>query len=206
MVGLTLHNPRIKTSQRRCIVCRTSYERDNMLRLVCDDDANIWPDVLSKAAGRGAWLCMQATCLSALRDKHLAASWHKAIKGQYGQFLQRTQTILAQRCSQLLGQYRCHLAVGHDAVLIDVRQWQQASIFLAQDAGASLCRDITHLCERYNAQKQNSVVIYYFPSATEMGAALGRARVSVVALRQHRMAQKLAKYSVWYKTLQELGA
>ncbi|MDX8394010.1 MAG: DUF448 domain-containing protein [Mariprofundales bacterium] len=206
MVGLTLHNSRIKISQRRCIVCRISYERDKMLRLVCDENDNIWPDVLSKASGRGSWLCMRSMCLSTLRDKHFAASWRKPIKGQYEQFLQRAQKILAQRCSQLLGQHRCHLSIGREAILIDVRQWQQASIFLAQDAGAALCRDITHLYERYNDQKQNSIVIHYFPSATEMGAALGRARVSVVALRKQHMAEKLAKHSVWYKTLQELGA
>jgi len=60
-----------KLKQRQCLICRSSAEKQEMLRLVVDDDGQVWPDLFQKAPGRGTYLCMKQSCLKKLTDKSL---------------------------------------------------------------------------------------------------------------------------------------
>ncbi|MES0372145.1 MAG: YlxR family protein, partial [Mariprofundaceae bacterium] len=62
-----------KLNQRQCLICRNRAEKSEMLRLVVDDEGQVWPDLQQKAPGRGTYLCMQKACLENLSDKRLGA-------------------------------------------------------------------------------------------------------------------------------------
>ncbi len=49
--------------KRTCIGCRESLEKSKLLRFVLAPDGSVVPDLLNKLPGRGAYTCMQATCI-----------------------------------------------------------------------------------------------------------------------------------------------
>jgi predicted RNA-binding protein YlxR (DUF448 family) len=60
-----------KATQRTCFACRNTDEKALLLRLVVDEEGQIWPDLSAKLPGRGVYLCMEETCLNAVSDKKL---------------------------------------------------------------------------------------------------------------------------------------
>jgi predicted RNA-binding protein YlxR (DUF448 family) len=49
---------------RTCLGCRRSRPQTELLRIVRRPDGNAEPDLHRRAAGRGAYLCRRAACLS----------------------------------------------------------------------------------------------------------------------------------------------
>ncbi|MFH1075352.1 MAG: YlxR family protein [Pseudomonadota bacterium] len=54
---------------RTCIVCRKQRGKKELMRLVCSSDGVVQPDYGQKLAGRGAYLCRDANCLSIAHEK-----------------------------------------------------------------------------------------------------------------------------------------
>jgi predicted RNA-binding protein YlxR (DUF448 family) len=48
--------------QRTCAVCRDVHAKRSMIRLVRRSDGSVVVDASGKAAGRGTYLCDQASC------------------------------------------------------------------------------------------------------------------------------------------------
>lgn len=48
--------------QRTCVVCRTTGDKRSLTRLVRTPDEGVQVDPTGKRAGRGAYLCDQASC------------------------------------------------------------------------------------------------------------------------------------------------
>lgn len=55
---------------RRCVVCRTSYPKERLIRFVRDEDGGWRLDARGRAPGRGAWVC--STCAREPDPKRLA--------------------------------------------------------------------------------------------------------------------------------------
>jgi predicted RNA-binding protein YlxR (DUF448 family) len=49
---------------RSCVVCRTSREKRELLRIVRTPDGTVQTDASGRSAGRGAYLCRDATCIN----------------------------------------------------------------------------------------------------------------------------------------------
>ena len=60
---------------RMCIACREMKPKKEMTRVVKTADGEILADPTGKAAGRGAYICNDESCLKKLQDKKLL---HKA--------------------------------------------------------------------------------------------------------------------------------
>lgn len=50
-------------AQRRCIVCKTTSEKKDLLRFVKDKSGAVELNLSSKAPGRGAYVCKDMTCI-----------------------------------------------------------------------------------------------------------------------------------------------
>jgi hypothetical protein len=60
-----------KIPLRQCIACRELKEKKEMLRIVKNKDGEIFLDFSGKAAGRGAYICDNAECITKLKKQRL---------------------------------------------------------------------------------------------------------------------------------------
>ena len=54
---------------RMCFICRNTYDKKELNRLVKNKEGNIFLDITGKANGRGAYICNSADCLDKVK-KH----------------------------------------------------------------------------------------------------------------------------------------
>jgi predicted RNA-binding protein YlxR (DUF448 family) len=174
-------------------------EKKAMLRLVMDDAGDVWPDVLQKAPGRGAYLCMQPLCLQRLTDRHLQKAWQKyrIAKLQASALLDQVRQSLMVLCRKELARLRSRLEIGRDAVLRQLQEHEPVSVFLAADAGGALRKSIGHAVNR----RPDRTEIWAFPSESEMAGALGRGTAAVVAARSCPQTDQLGQHCAWYGCL-----
>jgi len=171
-----------------------------MMRLVLDPAGCVWPDVLQKAPGRGAYLCMRPKCVQHLNDRALQQAWRipSIAPKQAGTLFKRMQKELALFSQKLLGLQKSQIAMGREAVLHRLQNNRPVLVMLAMDAGKAVTRQITAaLLEREKAR------LIRFPASGLLGAALGRGPVSVAAIETTAMATKLQRCCDWYIQLME---
>ena len=195
--GLT----KLAEAQRRCIHCRQSRNKRDMMRLVCDEEDSVWPDVLQKAPGRGAYVCW-GECLNHLQGKHLHAAWKNRASrmDQADELRQRSAVALLCLCRQYVRRRWRGVNIGRDAVMH--RMWVHAPllIVLAMDAGEALKRQILKACaKREDAGLKTTCGS--FGDSTLLGEFLERNKVSVLAMDDTPASEKWLQYCMWYEQL-----
>lgn len=60
-----------KIPLRQCIACRELKEKKEMLRIVKNKEEQVFLDFSGKAAGRGAYICDNADCITKLKKQRL---------------------------------------------------------------------------------------------------------------------------------------
>jgi len=190
--------------QRRCLVCRRQAGKAELLRLVVDDDGQVWPDVLQKAPGRGAYVCLQGECLTRIHDRQLGRAWKDSgiAQGQAALLQERAALAMLQLCRQSFRRLRSSLEIGRDAVMH--RMWEKAPmlVLLACNAGAALRRQIEDACGKRQASGLNTTLVIFGDSAT-LGDIVERDVVSVLALNDSPACESLRQYCLWYGQLRE---
>ncbi len=73
--------------QRTCVVCRRSFPKRELNRIVRTPEGDVIYDPTGKAPGRGAYLCNDLAC------------WEKAISGTYLNRALKTNLTPAQRAA-----------------------------------------------------------------------------------------------------------
>jgi predicted RNA-binding protein YlxR (DUF448 family) len=73
--------------QRTCVVCRRTFPKRELNRIIRSPEGEIRYDASGKAAGRGAYLCHDLTC------------WEKAISGPILARALKTQLTPAHRAA-----------------------------------------------------------------------------------------------------------
>lgn len=68
---------RISEPRRTCVGCRGKGDRSVLLRIVCDENANLVLDVHKVMPGRGAWLHADETCLKQATTRR---AWGRALR------------------------------------------------------------------------------------------------------------------------------
>ncbi len=173
------------------------------MRLVCDDEGSVWPDVRQKAPGRGAYVCW-GECLERLRDKHLRAAWKgraRALEPARA-LRQRLAVALWEMCRQYVRRRRGALDVGRDAVMR--RLWEDAPVLvlLAENAGQALRRQIEDACAR-RAQAGREVALHRAGPAELLARLLEREKVSVLAMDAGPASKKWLRDWMWCARLME---
>ncbi|HUG30022.1 MAG TPA: YlxR family protein [Candidatus Limnocylindria bacterium] len=64
---MTLERRAVPT--RSCVVCRTSREKRDLLRVVRTPDGVVHFDPTGRASGRGAYVCRDETCINGASGK-----------------------------------------------------------------------------------------------------------------------------------------
>jgi len=181
-----------------------------MLRLVVDQDGQIWPDFSAKLPGRGAYLCMRETCLKRMSDKRLQVL-RRDFSPQLPQWsvLQaRLSDMLGLRFAQLLASMKRQAVIGRDAVMHHMWDRQALLILLAEDAGNALVRQVEDAVCKRDASTRGPLrtqVLKPRLDAEALGLMLGREKVSVVAFLQASPQDKLQQLCVWQHNLVQAG-
>jgi len=190
--------------QRSCLVCRKQTIKSELLRLVVDEDGQVWPDVLQKAPGRGAYVCWQGKCLSGVHVRQLGRAWkdRKIAEGQAALLHERATLAVLQLCRQALHRQRSVLSIGRDAVMH--RMWNKTPmlLLLASNAGAALRRQIEDACSKRQATGLNTTLVIFGDSAT-LSDIVERDVVSVLALDDSPACASLRKHCLCYGQLRE---
>jgi len=191
-------------AQRRCMACHSQHDKYEMLRLVCDESGRVWPDVLQKAPGRGAYVCWDNTCLSRLRDRHLHAAWkdRDIMSGQTAKLPERSAVALSGLCRQYVQRQRHGLRIGRNAVMH--RMWDRTPVLivLAEDAGIALRRQLLEAGARRSEAGLATDFLAFGDSAL-LGELVEREKVSVLAVDDTPLNKKLRQYCMWYRQLKK---
>jgi predicted RNA-binding protein YlxR (DUF448 family) len=189
---------------RSCFACRTRGAKEEMLRLVVDAEGQAWPDLLQKAPGRGAYLCMQQDCWQRLNDRRFGALKAKldVAAGQWEPFRARLRDALPGRIGQLLTRMKGTAAVGRDAAMEHL--WKNAPMLLliAGDAGEALVRQLRDAVDK-RRQAGAETQWCKAPMSGQLGEWLGREKVSVLVLDASVQARKLEQACAWFHRVNE---
>ena len=168
--------------------------------MVCDEEGSVWPDVLQKAPGRGAYVCW-GKCLSRLSGKQLHAAWKDRLVGadQADELCRRSVVALLRLCRQYVHR---GVSIGRDAVMH--RMWAHAPVLvvLARDAGEALKRQISEACAKREGAGLK-VTCVPFDGSSLLGELLEREKVSVLAIDKTSANEKWLQYCMWYEQLQK---
>ncbi|MDQ7005344.1 MAG: DUF448 domain-containing protein [Ghiorsea sp.] len=199
-----------KPVQRTCFACRQTEEKSKLLRLVVDNDGQIWPDFSAKLPSRGLYLCLQEACLMAMSDKslyRLKRDFSPQLP-QWEVLQQRIFDMLALRLQQLLNGMKRSSAVGRDAVMHQMWDKKSLLILFAADAGDAVLRQINDAVDKRALGEMKSAkhaeVMVSLLGAKALGSALGREKVSVVAFTEGNPLQKLHQICIWQQRLASL--
>lgn len=190
----------VAEAQRRCIVCRRSLPKREMLRLVIDDALKVWPDLAQNAPGRGAYLCMQEACIRRLNDKHLRAAWKKPLPAQKEELLGKIQQALQHALHLMLTRLRPISALGRRAVLAQLEREQAMIVFFTADAGEGLRSSIQRAIQ---CKPSIDVTIADMPRDLPVAHALGRRKIGVWSLVDTPLARKTLHLNRWLGCLEK---
>jgi len=177
-----------------------------MLRLIVDQDGQIWPDLLHKMPGRGAYHCMAADCLAATNDRRLQVLKRDfSIElPQWDVLETRIKHVLNAHLERSFGRIRRGIATGRDAVMH--RMWNNAPLLLllADDAGEAVARQVTDAVEKREEAGHASLVVPV-TDRIWLGRMLGRDQVAVAAMDSSAVTKKLKQYCVWFGRMKVSG-
>ena len=72
-----------KIPQRTCIGCNQTKNKNELIRIVKNNEGEIFLDLTGKANGRGAYICKDATCLEkAVKSKRLEKNFETKISNE----------------------------------------------------------------------------------------------------------------------------
>lgn len=177
-----------------------------MLRLAVDDEGGLWPDLLHKAPGRGAYLCMQKACFKNLNDRSLGKLKRSfsPLNVQYKLFVERLIKALLVQSGRHLSRLLPRAALGRDAVMH--RMWQHAPLMLilSDMSGESVQRQVYDAVDKRRADGSSVELLADF-SADLLAKASKREKISVVAVDHCNDARRLQQCSIWLNQVKDAG-
>lgn len=170
---------------RRCIVTRDVLPKDTLIRFVIGPSGDVVPDVQGRLPGRGLWVRSERAVLSAAVAKNHFAKAARRTVDVPSDLVERTASLLRQRCLDHLGLARRagRVVCGFEKVRDSLRLGRVGILVAARD-GAEDGR------AKLRATAGDLPTLTLF-TATELSAALGRENVVHAALARGRLAERL---------------
>ncbi|GGD56272.1 DUF448 domain-containing protein [Erythrobacter arachoides] len=192
-------------SERRCVLTGRTSARDDLLRLAISPDgddgtADVLPDALAKAPGRGAWIGVSRQDLeSAITDGKLKGALARAFKsGRLAipdDLPALMQAALEKAVLQRLGlEMRSGMLIlGSDRIAHEARMGGVAALYHAADACEDGCRKLDQAYRVGMDAEGSGLTGTRLPLDREaLSVALGRENVVHLALSDPRSATRVA--------------
>lgn len=177
--------------QRSCLGCRTVKDKADLLRFVLDPDRVLVPDLAGKLPGRGAYTCIDETCLrAALGKRQFARSFRGEVK------VGVAEDIVSQICHLSMERIASALSLankagkavsGTDTVMELLKKGSPGLVVIATDISVDSAAKILFLAEKW---KVPTISIL---DKERLGSILGKELRSVVAIERGGFSEMIQK-------------
>lgn len=181
-----------ESAQRSCIGCRTSKDKNLLIRFVLTPDMEILPDLESRLPGRGAYTCIDKRCLSsAVVQKQFKRSFKQDVTVMPAeQLVEHVRLQLQNRIIGLIGlANKAGLITGGSSMVIDAMRSKKKPgfVIIAQDVSEAIGAKIMQSATEHRVQQRTVL------TKDDFGAILGKAPRSAVAVASGGFVAQLVK-------------
>jgi predicted RNA-binding protein YlxR (DUF448 family)/ribosomal protein L30E len=176
-----------RAPERTCAGCRKAAAPAQLLRVVRGPDGSLVPDLAQGAFGRGAWVHADVRCIERAAPRGFAASFKAPVATGAAELHAALQSAADQRVWSLIGLARRagKLALGAKAVEHACKSEAAELLVVATDARAA-----GEGAWLESAVRSGRAAAY--GTKVELGAALGRKDVGVVAVLDAGLSRSLS--------------
>jgi predicted RNA-binding protein YlxR (DUF448 family) len=186
------HKGNAEAPQRSCLGCRTSKDKNLLIRFVQTPEMEILPDLESRLPGRGAYTCLDKRCLAAaVEQRQFKRSFkHDVSVMPAEQLIEHVRQQLHGRIIGLIGlANKAGLITGGGSMVIDALKGKKMPglIIVATDVSEAIGRKIIHAAGANNVTHRTVV------TKNDFGAILGKAPRSAIAVASSGFVAQLVK-------------
>ncbi|MBW4054762.1 MAG: DUF448 domain-containing protein [Proteobacteria bacterium] len=184
--------------QRSCLGCRTSKDKNLLLRFVQTPEMEILPDLESCLPGRGAYTCIDKRCLAAAIDQR---QFKRSFKHDVSvmpaeQLIEYVRKQLHDRILGLIGlANKAGFITGGGSMVIDALRGKKKPglVIVAMDVSEAIGIKILHAAASHHVQYRTVI------TKNDFGAILGKAPRSAIAVASGGFVAQLVKAIDRYK-------
>ncbi len=174
---------------RRCIVTGAITHKERLLRFVVGPEGRVVPDVAGRLPGRGLWLSPSRNIVKRACAKAAFARVARRAVVSPDDLDDQVERLLAGRLMDGLGLARRagQAVAGYEKVRAFLRRGPVRVLFTAADASQTAlakCRTLRQ------GQSPEAPEVIGWLSGAELGAAFGRDRVTLAAVRPGALAER----------------
>lgn len=187
--------------QRTCLGCRAVREQDQVVRYVLSPDGAVLVDYRRKLPGRGAYTCLDRSCIATAVKRN---QFDRAFKGRVGsrpdagELEAALASEVLERVASLLGIARKSgkALTGSNLVLGALADpGRIALVFLAEDVSAGIAAKVIGKAERME------IPCFRMLTKEYMGQVMGKGERSVVGILTSPLAEAILIELVRYKQI-----
>jgi predicted RNA-binding protein YlxR (DUF448 family) len=186
------HKGNAEAPQRSCLGCRTSKEKNLLIRFVQTPEMEIFPDLESRLPGRGAYTCIDKRCLAAAieRRQFKRSFKHDVTVMPAEQLIEYVRQQLHGRIIGLIGlANKAGLITGGGSMVCDALKGKKKPglVIVATDISEAIGSKIIHAADSNNVPHRTVV------TKDDFGAILGKAPRSAIAVASGGFVAQLVK-------------
>lgn len=187
-----------ESPQRSCLGCRTSKDKNLLIRFVQSPEMEILPDLESRLPGRGAYTCIDKRCLkSAIEQKQFKRSFKQDVTVMPAdQMIEHVSLQLHNRIIGLIGlANKAGFITGGSSMVIDALRSKKKPglVILATDISKAIGIKVIHAASAHNVQHRSVA------TKDDFGVILGKAPRSAIAVATGGFVAQLVKAIDRYK-------
>ncbi len=192
------HKEDAEAPQRSCLGCRTSKDKNLLIRFVLTPDMEILPDLESRLPGRGAYTCIDKRCLAAaVEQRQFKRSFkHDVSVMPAEQLVEHVRQQLHGRIIGLIGlANKAGLITGGGSMVIDALRGKKKPglVIVASDVSEAIGEKIIHAAAAHHVPHRTVI------TKNDFGAILGKAPRSAIAVASGGFVAQLVKAIDRYK-------
>jgi predicted RNA-binding protein YlxR (DUF448 family) len=178
--------------QRSCLGCRTSKDKNLLIRFVLTPELEILPDLESRLPGRGAYTCIDKRCLAAaIEQRQFKRSFRNDVSVMPAeQLIEYVRQQLHGRIIGLIGlANKAGLITGGGSMVIDALKGKKKPglVIIATDVSEAIGDKIIHAAAAHHVPQRTAI------TKDDIGAILGKAPRSAIAVASGGFVAQLEK-------------
>jgi len=186
------HKGNAETPQRSCLGCRTSKDKNLLLRFVLTPDMEILSDLDNRLPGRGAYTCINNRCLAvAIEQKQFKRSFkHDVSVMPAEQLIEHVRQQLHARIIGLIGlANKAGMITGGGSMVTDALRSKKKPglVIVAGDVSEAIGSKIIHAAASHHVPHRTII------TKDDFGAILGKAPRSAIAVAAGGFVAQLMK-------------
>ena len=192
------HKGNAEAPQRSCLGCRTSKDKNLLIRFVLTPEMEILPDLESRLPGRGAYTCIDKRCLAAaVEQRQFKRSFKLDVSVMPAeQLIEYVRLQLHGRIIGLIGlANKAGLITGGGSMVNDALRSKKKPglVIVATDISEAIGGKIIHAAVANKVPHRTAV------TKDDFGAILGKAPRSAIAVASGGFVAQLVKAIDRYK-------